>query len=141
MAVAAIAANLSQPAIREPRDHSGFADPRSISAFEAVVAAAALPLDKARSNRHDERRSATTRLSAQPPGIFCGLLLNSVVGDMALTCSAQGDVQPQSCDRLLNSATLHLDKQPMRAPLERIPMRLAEHASLGGAGAAHGYPD
>ena len=141
--MAVIAANLSQPAVREPRDRCGSAEPRLISDFDAVATAAALPRDnKARSNRRDERRSATTHLNAQSPGILCGLL-NSVVDDMAPTHSPRGDIQPQSRDLLLRRGfdALHLDKRPMRAPQERIRVRLLEHGLLGETGAAHGYPD
>jgi hypothetical protein len=142
MAIAVIATNLSRPAIREPGNHSRFADPRLISGFEAVATAAALSFDKASSNRRDERRSAMTRLDAQPPRILCGLL-NSVVGDMTPTYGPRGNIQPQNRDLRLNRdfAALHLDKQPMRAPLERIPVRLLEDGWFGAAGAAHGYPD
>lgn len=135
MAVTAIAANLPRAAIPEPRDHCGFVDPRLINDFEAVATAAALPLDKARSNRRDERGSAATRLNAQPPGMSRGLL-NSVAGDMTPPHIPRSDIQPQNRDFV----ALHLDTQPVRAPLERIPAPLLEHG-LPRAGAAHGYPD
>lgn len=142
MAVAVIAANLSRGPIREPSDHCGFADPRLLDDFEAVAPAAALPRDKAPSNRRDERRPATARLNAPPPGILCGLP-NSVVGDMTPTYGLQGDIQPQSRDLVLKQR-LHRappHRRPMRAPLERLPVCLLETGLLGGGGAAHGYPD
>lgn len=141
MSVTAIAANLPRAAIPEPRDHCGFVDPRLINDFEAVATAAALPLDKARSNRRDERGSATTRLNAQPPGMSRGLL-NNVAGDMTPAHGPRSDIQPQNRDLVQNRdfVALHLDTQPVRAPLERIPVPLLEHG-LPGASAAHGYPD
>jgi len=78
--------------------------------------------------------------------IFCGFL-GSVVGDMALTYGVQGGIRlaggilPQIRDFLLNSAFVgrYLNKGPMRAALERIPVRLVEHGQLGVVGAAHWY--
>ena len=77
---------------------------------------------------------------------FCGFL-GSVVGDMALTYGIQGGIRlaggvlPQIRDFLLCSdfAARYLNKGPMRAALERIPVRLVEHGQLGVLGAAHWY--
>jgi glucokinase len=78
--------------------------------------------------------------------IFCGLL-GSAVGDMALLYGAQGGVYlaggilPQIREFLLNSSFVarFLNKGPMRAALERIPVRLVEHGQLGVIGAANWY--
>ncbi|SDQ31540.1 glucokinase [Pseudoxanthomonas sp. CF125] len=80
--------------------------------------------------------------------IFCGFL-GSVVGDMALTYGAQGGIRlaggvlPQIRDFLLRSdfVSRYLNKGPMCAALERIPVRLVEHGQLGVVGAAHWYLD
>lgn len=77
---------------------------------------------------------------------FCGFL-GSVVGDMALTYGVQGGIRlaggflPQIRDFLLNSdfVARYLNKGPMRAALERIPVRLVEHGQLGVVGAAQWY--
>jgi glucokinase len=77
---------------------------------------------------------------------FCGFL-GSVVGDMALTYGIQGGIRlaggilPQIRDFLPNSdfVARYLNKGPMRAALERIPVRLVEHGQLGVVGAAHWY--
>jgi glucokinase len=66
---------------------------------------------------------------------------------MALTYGIQGGIRlaggvlPQIRDFLLCSgfATRYLNKGPMRAALERIPVRLVEHGQLGVLGAAHWY--
>lgn len=79
---------------------------------------------------------------------FCGFL-GSVVGDMALTYGVQGGIRlaggipSQIRDFLLNSdfVARYLNKGPMRAALERIPVRLIEHGQLGVIGAAHWYLD
>ncbi|MEZ0470106.1 glucokinase [Luteimonas salinilitoris] len=79
---------------------------------------------------------------------FCGFL-GSVVGDMALTYGVQGGIRlaggipSQIRDFLLNSdfVARYLNKGPMRAALERIPVRLVEHGRLGVVGAAHWYLD
>jgi glucokinase len=79
---------------------------------------------------------------------FCGFL-GSVVGDMALTYGVQGGIRlaggilPQIRDFLPNSdfVARYLNKGPMRAALERIPVRLVEHGQLGVVGAAHWYLD
>ena len=78
--------------------------------------------------------------------VFCGLL-GSAVGDMALLYGAQGGVYlaggilPQIREFLLNSSFVDrfLNKGPMRAALERIPVRLVEHGQLGVIGAANWY--
>ena len=78
--------------------------------------------------------------------IFCGLL-GSLVGDMALFYGVQGGVYlaggilPQIRDFIANSsfAARFLNKGPMRAALERIPVRLVEHGQLGVIGAANWY--
>lgn len=78
--------------------------------------------------------------------IFCGLL-GSAVGDMALLYGVQGGIYlaggilPQIREFLLNSSFVErfLDKGPMRAALERIPVRLVEHGQLGVIGAANWY--
>jgi len=78
--------------------------------------------------------------------VFCGLL-GSAVGDMALLYGAQGGVYlaggilPHIREFLLNSSFVErfLNKGPMRAALERIPVRLVEHGQLGVIGAANWY--
>lgn len=78
--------------------------------------------------------------------IFCGLL-GSVVGNMALLYGVQGGIYlaggilPQIRDFLMHSRFVErfLDKGPMRAALERIPVRLVEHGQLGVIGAANWY--
>ena len=78
--------------------------------------------------------------------IFCGLL-GSVVGDMALLYGVQGGIYlaggilPQIRGFLMNSSFVErfLNKGPMRAALERIPVRLVEHGQLGVIGAANWY--
>jgi glucokinase len=85
-------------------------------------------------------------LARETLDIFCGLL-GSVVGDMALLYGATGGVYlaggilPQISDFLLHSGFVarFLDKGPMRAALERIPVRLVEHGQLGVIGAANWY--
>lgn len=80
--------------------------------------------------------------------VFCGLM-GSVVGDLVLLYGAQGGVflaggvVPQIKQYLVASAfrARFLDKGPMRALLERVPVKLAEHEALGVLGAAHGYLD
>ncbi|MFT4257424.1 MAG: glucokinase [Pseudoxanthomonas sp.] len=78
--------------------------------------------------------------------IFCGVL-GSSVGDMALMFGAQGGIRlaggflPQIRDFLMASSftARYLNKGPMRAALERIPVRLVEHGQLGVTGAANWY--
>ena len=78
--------------------------------------------------------------------IFCGLL-GSAVGDMALMYGARGGVYlaggilPQIREFLLASSFVErfLNKGPMRAALERIPVRLVEHGQLGVIGAANWF--
>lgn len=78
--------------------------------------------------------------------IFCGLL-GSAVGDMALLYGARGGVYlaggilPQVREFLLASSFVErfLNKGPMRAALERIPVRLVEHGQLGVIGAANWF--
>lgn len=78
--------------------------------------------------------------------VFCGFL-GSVVGDMALTYGVQGGIRlaggilPQISDFLPNSdfVARYLNKGPMRAALERMPVRLVEHGQLGVVGAAQWY--
>nr|WP_246189283.1 glucokinase family protein [Pseudoxanthomonas kalamensis] len=78
--------------------------------------------------------------------IFCGLL-GSTVGDMALLYGVQGGIYlaggilPQIREFLIHSSFVErfLDKGPMRAALERIPVRLVEHGQLGVIGAANWY--
>ncbi|WDS35439.1 glucokinase [Pseudoxanthomonas sp.] len=90
---------------------------------------------------HDQR-------AHQSLEIFCGLL-GSTVGDMALLYGAKGGIYlaggilPQISQFLLHSSFVSrfLNKGPMRAALERIPVRLVEHGQLGVIGAAHWYLD
>lgn len=78
--------------------------------------------------------------------VFCAWL-GSVVGDLVLTYGAFGGVRlaggvlPQIGALLEKSefGARFLDKGPMRAALERIPVRLIEHGQLGIAGAALWY--
>lgn len=78
--------------------------------------------------------------------MFCGLL-GSTVGDMALLYGAHGGIYlaggilPQLREFLLQSSFVErfLNKGPMRAVLERIPVTLVEHGQLGVMGAANWY--
>lgn len=78
--------------------------------------------------------------------VFCGLL-GSAVGDMALLYGVTGGVYlaggflPRISDFLMQSSFVarFLDKGPMRAALEQIPVHLVEHGQLGVLGAAHWY--
>lgn len=95
---------------------------------------------------------STTALAGADPvarealEIFCGLL-GSVSGDMALMYGANGGVclagglLPHLSDFLVHSTFVErfLDKGPMRAALELIPVRLVEHGQLGVLGAADWY--
>ncbi len=85
-------------------------------------------------------------LARESLDIFCGLL-GSVVGNMALLYGVKGGIYlaggilPQIRDFLMHSRFVErfLDKGPMRAALERIPVRLVEHGQLGVIGAANWY--
>lgn len=77
--------------------------------------------------------------------MFCGLL-GSVIGDLAMTASAQrvyvaGGVVAQVLDFLPGSEfrSRLVDKGAMRAVLERVPVRLVENEKLGVLGAASWY--
>ena len=78
--------------------------------------------------------------------VFCGLL-GSTVGDMALLYGVHGGIYlaggilPQIREFLLQSSFVErfLDKGPMRAALEQIPVKLVEHGQLGVIGAANWY--
>jgi glucokinase len=78
--------------------------------------------------------------------VFCGLL-GSTVGDMALLYGVHGGIYlaggilPQIRDFLVQSSFVErfLDKGPMRAALERLPVKLVEHGQLGVIGAASWY--
>lgn len=78
--------------------------------------------------------------------VFCGLM-GSVIGDLTLLYGAYGGVYlaggivPQIKDFLLRSTFVErfLNKGRMRAPLERVPVRLIEHGRLGVIGAANWY--
>ena len=75
--------------------------------------------------------------------VFCGLM-GSVLGDLVLLYGAQGGaflaggILPQIKPYLVGStfADRFLDKGAMRPVLERVPVRLIEHAQLGVLGAA-----
>lgn len=90
--------------------------------------------------------AGTDPLARESLEIFCGLL-GSTVGDMALLYGAQGGVYlaggilPHIRDFLVGSSFVErfLNKGPMRAALERIPVRLVEHGQLGVLGAANWY--
>ena len=90
--------------------------------------------------------SGSDPLARESLGIFCGLL-GSAVGDMALLYGVRGGIYlaggilPQIREFLLNSSFVArvLNKGPMRAALERIPVRLVEHGQLGVIGAANWY--
>jgi glucokinase len=90
--------------------------------------------------------SGEDALARESLEIFCSLL-GSVVGDLALLYGVHGGVYlaggilPQIRDFLLNSGFVarFLDKGPMRAALERIPVRLVDHGQLGVIGAADWY--
>lgn len=77
---------------------------------------------------------------------FCGLL-GSTVGDMALLYGIRGGIYlaggilPQIREFLGQSGFVErmLGKGPMRAALERIPVKLVEHGQLGVIGAARWY--
>lgn len=87
-------------------------------------------------------------LAVETLQVFCGLL-GSVVGDMALLYGIQrgiylaGGILPKIAPFLAASdfVARFLDKGPMRAALERIPVRLVEHGQLGVLGAAHWFID
>lgn len=87
-------------------------------------------------------------LARESLDIFCGLL-GSTVGDMALLYGITGGIYlaggilPQIRDFLIGSRFVErfLNKGPMRAALERIPVRLVEHGQLGVIGAANWYLD
>ena len=91
-------------------------------------------------------RAGNDALARETLETFCGFL-GSVVGDMALTYGVQGGIRlaggilPQIRDFLPDSSFVarFLNKGPMRAALERIPVRLVEHGQLGVVGAAHWY--
>ncbi|MEO8671288.1 MAG: glucokinase [Tahibacter sp.] len=78
--------------------------------------------------------------------VFCGLL-GSVVGNLVLLFGARGGVYlaggilPHIREFLLQSSfsARFLDKGPMRAMLERVPVNLIEHGQLGVVGAASWY--
>lgn len=80
--------------------------------------------------------------------VFCGLL-GSTVGNMALLYGVHGGIYlaggilPQIREFLLQSSFVErfLDKGPMRAALERIPVKVVEHGQLGVIGAASWYLD
>jgi glucokinase len=90
--------------------------------------------------------SGSDPLARESLEVFCGLL-GSAVGDMALLYGAQGGVYlaggilPQIREFLIKSSFVErfLNKGPMRAALERIPVRLVEHGQLGVIGAANWY--
>ena len=85
-------------------------------------------------------------LARQALEVFCGLL-GSTVGDMALLYGITGSIYlaggilPRIREFLLQSSFVErfLNKGPMRAALERIPVRLVEHGQLGVLGAANWY--
>ena len=91
-------------------------------------------------------KAGSDPLARESLEIFCGLL-GSAVGDMALLYGAQGGVYlaggilPQIREFLLASSFVErfLNKGPMRAALERIPVRLVEHGQLGVIGEANWY--
>ena len=90
--------------------------------------------------------SGSDPLARESLEVFCGLL-GSAVGDMALLYGVQGGIYlaggilPQIREFLINSSFVErfLNKGPMRAALERIPVRLVEHGQLGVIGAANWY--
>lgn len=90
--------------------------------------------------------SGNDPLARESLEIFCGLL-GSAVGDMALLYGVQGGIYlaggilPQIREFLIHSSFVErfLNKGPMRAALERIPVRLVEHGQLGVIGAANWY--
>ncbi len=90
--------------------------------------------------------SGSDPLARETLDLFCGLL-GSAVGDMALLYGAQGGIYlaggilPQIGEFLSQSDFVDrfLNKGPMRAALERIPVRLVEHGRLGVIGAANWY--
>jgi len=75
--------------------------------------------------------------------VFCGLM-GSVLGDLVLLYGAQGGaflaggILPQIRSYLVGSSFVErfLDKGAMRPVLERVPVRLIDHAQLGVLGAA-----
>lgn len=85
-------------------------------------------------------------LAREALDVFCGVL-GSTVGDMALAYGAQGGIRlaggflPQIREFLASSSFVarYLNKGPMRAALERIPVHLVEHGQLGVIGAARWY--
>ena len=104
-------------------------------------------------NRYDAPSAVTAAaidgsdpLARRTLEMFCGLL-GSTVGDMALLYGAHGGIYlaggilPQLREFLLQSSFVErfLNKGPMRAVLERIPVTLVEHGQLGVMGAANWY--
>jgi len=87
-------------------------------------------------------------IARETTDVFCGWL-GSVLGDLALIYGAQGGIYlaggvlPQMKDLLIASGFVSrfLDKGAMRPVLERLPVRLIEHAQLGVIGAASWYLD
>jgi glucokinase len=77
---------------------------------------------------------------------FCGML-GSVVGNLVMLYRAQagvylaGGILPQIQSFLLHSSfsARFLDKGQMRPMLERVPVRLIDHGSIGVVGAANWY--
>jgi glucokinase len=92
--------------------------------------------------------AATDARAHESLEVFCGLL-GSTVGNMALLYGVHGGIYlaggilPQIREFLLQSSFVErfLDKGPMRAALEQIPVKLVEHGQLGVIGAASWYLD
>jgi hypothetical protein len=85
-----------------------------------------------------------SRPAIREPGDHCRFADPRLISDFEAVATAAAlpfDKASSNHRGERRSATTRLDMQPMRAPLERIPVRLLERGLPGGASAAHGYPD
>ena len=112
---------------------------RALAEFQAAPAPLQTPAQIVQAAQQNAPLALETVLA------FCGLL-GSVIGDLAMSCSARsvyiaGGVVPQLVDFLPRSefSARLVGKGAMRAVLERIPVRLVENERLGVLGAAGWY--
>lgn len=92
--------------------------------------------------------SGDDAVARETTDVFCGWL-GAVLGDLALIYGASGGIYlaggvlPQMKPLLVASGFVErfLDKGALRPVLERVPVRLVEHAQLGVIGAASWYLD
>ena len=96
----------------------------------------------------DAALSESDAMALEALRVFCGAI-GSLVGNLIMLYGAQGGVYlaggvlPNIRDFLRESSFVErlLDKGPMRAMLEQVPVRLIEHGQLGVIGAAVWYLD